>query len=50
LTRTALALIAACLAGTALTQDYPARPIRFVVPYPFGGGTEVSGRIVGVPR
>lgn len=30
----------------ALAQDYPNRPIRFIVPYPPGGGTDVVARIM----
>jgi len=34
------------LAVPALAQDYPARPIRLVIPFPPGGGNDVVGRIV----
>jgi len=30
----------------SLAQDYPNRPIRFIVPYPPGGGTDVVARIM----
>ncbi len=33
--------------GTALAQDYPSRPIRFIVPFPPGGGNDVMARIIG---
>src|SRR5580765_2031374 len=38
-----LGLLAA-LAASA--EDWPAKPVRFIVPYPPGGGTDVIARIV----
>jgi len=38
-----LGLFAAMAAGA---QDWPSKPIRFIVPYPPGGGTDVIARIV----
>jgi tripartite-type tricarboxylate transporter receptor subunit TctC len=37
---------ALALAGSALAQGYPNRPIKVVVPYPPGGGTDVVARII----
>jgi len=41
----ALLLWAGTLAAAA--QDYPNRPIRFIVPWPPGGGADIVSRIVG---
>ena len=30
----------------ALSQEYPDRQIRIIVPFPPGGGTDVAGRVV----
>ncbi len=39
----------ACLAGPSLAQaqSYPSKPIRWVVPYPAGGGSDFLARTVG---
>jgi tripartite-type tricarboxylate transporter receptor subunit TctC len=34
--------------GTANAQSYPARPVKWIVPYPPGGTTDVLARIVAV--
>jgi len=41
-----LLLIAVSLAlgGTARADDYPDRPIKLIVPYPAGGGTDIAAR------
>jgi tripartite-type tricarboxylate transporter receptor subunit TctC len=33
--------------ATAIAQSYPAKPIRFIVPYPPAGATDITARIVG---
>lgn len=33
--------------ASALAQAYPARPVRLIVPYPAGGGTDFFARTVG---
>ncbi len=39
-------LVLAVAAPSALGQQYPNRPIRFIVPYPAGGATDVVARLV----
>src|SRR6185295_13562447 len=43
----AAALVASLLAGAAaLAQDYPAKPLRLVVPFPPGGGNDTVARVI----
>jgi len=37
----------ALIPSLSWAQDWPTRPIRFIVPFPAGGSTDVSARIVG---
>jgi len=43
----AIAFAAAFASPTAHAQVYPAKPIRLIVPYPAGGGTDFFARAVG---
>ena len=45
--RQAVAFVLGLLAAFAASaQDWPAKPVHFIVPYPPGGGTDVIARIV----
>src|SRR4051794_21551623 len=42
-----LVFVAAAFAQPVLAQDvYPVKPIRFILPFPPGGGTDILGRLV----
>ena len=34
-------------AGANATEPFPTRPMRLIVPYPAGGGTDIVGRVLG---
>lgn len=44
----AIAMILTGAAGTAAAQNYPAKPIRFIAPFPPGGSTDFLARIVAL--
>lgn len=47
LLRTWTGFSAACLiAASAAAQTYPSRPVRFIIPFPPGGGADVIGRVL----
>jgi tripartite-type tricarboxylate transporter receptor subunit TctC len=41
-----IALVLA-IANAGQAQDWPNRPIRFIVPFPAGGSTDVAARVIG---
>src|ERR1041385_3585684 len=44
--RIVIALAVSLFASIALAQDYPARTVTLVVPYPPGGGVDAMARVV----
>jgi tripartite-type tricarboxylate transporter receptor subunit TctC len=47
--RILLSLLAfALLGGTALAQNYPVKPVRWIVPMPPGGGTDLVSRTITI--
>jgi tripartite-type tricarboxylate transporter receptor subunit TctC len=42
-----VAYIAALLAGATNAQTFPAKPVRIIVAFPAGGGTDITARVIG---
>ncbi len=45
--RAVIFVFGACVACAALSQDYPSRPIRIIVPFPAGGTADLLARQIG---
>ena len=43
----ALLALLATIPTTAEAQEWPSRPVRFIVPFPAGGSTDVAARVIG---
>lgn len=44
--KSAAVFFALVLANLTVAQEFPARPLRIVVPYPAGGGSDILGRTI----
>jgi tripartite-type tricarboxylate transporter receptor subunit TctC len=45
--RVGLVALVAAVSTAADAQDWPSRPLRFIVPFPAGGSTDVGARLIG---
>ena len=45
--RVFIALLALAIPISSQAQEWPNRPIRFIVPFPAGGSTDVGARVIG---
>ncbi|OGA06332.1 MAG: hypothetical protein A3D95_11875 [Betaproteobacteria bacterium RIFCSPHIGHO2_12_FULL_69_13] len=45
--RSVIGLLLAALCGLASAQSFPSKPLRILVPFPPGGGTDVAARALG---
>jgi tripartite-type tricarboxylate transporter receptor subunit TctC len=45
--RVGVLALAVAMSTAAQAQDWPSRPLRFIVPFPAGGSTDVGARLIG---
>jgi tripartite-type tricarboxylate transporter receptor subunit TctC len=46
MSRLAFVFCALALAASVAAQDYPTKPVRMIIPFPPGGGSDVTGRVM----